>query len=159
MNLYYKLVIFLLPNIIFAEGIVIDFDKTMFIQLFIFLVFGFIVQKIIVNPVVNILDERENATTGSKDQSKEMVEKFESISVEYDNKLKEAKKEVFLEKEKSLKEISSSLSEKLSNEKSIFDKKIEDFISRLEKEKLELKKDLNKESSDIANLIVKKVMG
>jgi len=159
MNLYYKLVIFLLPNIIFAEGIVIDFDKTTFIQLFIFLIFGFIVQKMIVNPVVNILDERENSTTGSKDQSKDMIEKVESISVEYEDKLKEAKKEVFLEKESSLKEISTSLSEKLSDEKKVFDKKIEDFISKLEKEKIELKKDLNKESKEIANLIVKKVMG
>jgi len=159
MNLYYKLVIFLLPNIIFAEGIVIDFDKTIFVQLFIFIIFGFIIQKLIVNPVVNILDEREAATTGSKDESKDMLEKIDIISADYEEKLKSAKKEALLAQEDSVKQVSIKLSENLSNEKNILDKKIDKFVTKLEDEKLVLKKSLEKESKEIADLIVKKVMG
>jgi len=159
MNIYYKLILFLLPNMIFAEGIVIDFDKTIFIQLFIFLAFGVIIQKLIVNPVIDIIDKREEATVGSKDDSKDMLERIEEISSDYENKLKSAKKEAFLVKEAATKELSASLFEKLSSEKNIFDEKIDEFATKLEKEKVQLKKDLDKESKVIADLIVKKVMG
>ena len=159
MNFYYKLMFFLLPNIILANGIVIDFDKTIFIQFAIFITFGLIIQKLIVNPVVDILDKREAATTGAKDDSKGMLERIETISSDYENKLKSAKKEALIEQDNYIKSVNSKLSDKFSSEKAKIDAQIKEFAEKLEKEKKELKKDLEKESKQIADLIIKKVMG
>jgi F-type H+-transporting ATPase subunit b len=159
MKFYYKLIIFLLPGILLANGIVIDFDKTIFIQLFIFIAFGIIIQKLIVNPVVDILDKREDATVGSKDDSKDMIERIESISAEYESKLMLAKKEALIEQDNFIKDVSSKISGKFLLEKNKVDKQIDEFVVKLEKEKLDLKKDLELESKEIAELIIKKVMG
>ncbi len=159
MNFYYKLMVFLLPNIILANGIVIDFDKTIFIQFIIFIIFGIIIQKLIVNPVVDILDKREAATTGAKDDSKDMLEKINIISSDYENKLKLAKKEALIEQDNYIKTINSKLTDEFSLEKAKVELKIKEFAKKLEDEKKDLKKDLEKESKQIADLIVKKVMG
>jgi len=159
MNFYYKLITFLLPTAVFANGIVIDFDKTIFIQLAIFIIFGVIIQKLIVNPVVDILDKREDATVGAKDDSKDMIERIETISSDYENKLKIAKKDALIEQDNYIKELNSNLSSKFLEEKNKVDVKIKEFAQKLEADKLKLKKDLENESKEIAGLIVKKVMG
>lgn len=159
MNFYYKLMVFLVPNIILANGIVIDFDKTIFIQFAIFIILGIIIQKLIVNPVVDILDKREAATTGAKDDSKDMLEEIDHLSSDYKNKLKSAKKEALIEQENHIKTINSKLADEFSLEKTKVELKIKEFDKKLENEKKDLKKDLEKESKQIADLIIKKVMG
>lgn len=142
-----------------ANGIVIDFDKTLFIQFAVFVIFGIIIQKLIVNPVVDILDKRENATLGAKDDSKEMYEEAEKIMAEYETKIRDAQKEAAKEQEEYISQINKKLYAEFDSEREKISKKISEFNEKLENEKKEIKKELERESRIIAELIVKKIVG
>jgi len=109
---------------IYAGGIVIDFDSTIFVQLFIFIVFGILIQTIIVKPVVEILDKRENATIGTKEEVVLIQQKIIKMEEEYNEKILNAKKECQKNLEAKLVEIQTktqkSFEESKENRKQLF---------------------------------------
>jgi hypothetical protein len=83
----------------------------------------------------------------------------EEMAEKYESELKKAKTEALIEQESEIKKISSNLSEEFLKEKQKYDSLLKDFTSKLESEKIQLKKELDKESKEISELIVKKIVG
>ncbi len=157
-RIYFLVLIFLLSTPIYAS-VVIDFDSTVLVQLVIFIVFGLIMQKLIINPVVNIIDRREEATEGSREQVKEMEDKILQLSNEYDTKIIGARKEIVAENDTIIDSIQRENNRLLKEENNKIKNILDELNNDLMGEKKELEKELNLEIDSLATLIVKKVMG
>ncbi len=159
MKYYLILILIFLTLPIYASGIVIDFDSTVFVQFFIFIVFGFLIQTIIVKPVVEILDKRENATIGTKEEVLLIHQKIIKMEEEYNEKILNAKKESQKNLEAKLVEVQAKTQKMFEESKTKTEKNFSEFKEKLQKEQKALQSNVAKESKDIAQMIVKKIMG
>ena len=157
-KIYLLITIFLLSTPAYAS-VVIDFDKTVFIQFAIFIIFGLIIQRLIVNPVVDIIDRREEATTGSDKEVKLISEKIEVLTKDYDEKLLDARKKISTENNNIIEKSMKENDQLIKNENEKVKIQLKKVNQELESEKLALKKELDSEIDNLATLIVEKVMG
>lgn len=74
-------------------------DRTLFIQLGIFLAVVFCLNHFVFQPVLKILRLRRAKTEGDRKKITEIVQKTEQLMKEYEAKMQEAKKEAFQIKE------------------------------------------------------------
>lgn len=74
-------------------------DRTLFIQLGIFLAVVFCLNHFVFQPVLKILKLRKARTEGDRKKIEEVVQKTQNLMKEYEAKMQEAKKEAFQIKE------------------------------------------------------------
>ena len=78
------------PSANAAENM-LSVDKTLIIQLVIFLVGLFLLNRLVFRPLLGVWDRREELTAGTLAEAEEMTRKAESAIAEYNEKIAEAR--------------------------------------------------------------------
>jgi len=86
------------PSIAAGEENILSIDKTVVIQLIIFLVAIYILNKLIFKPFLEVVDKREKLTTGTIEEANKLEQRANKIIEEYKHKLEEARSLALLER-------------------------------------------------------------
>jgi len=86
------------PSIAAGEENILSIDKTVVIQLIIFLVAIYILNKLIFKPFLEVVDKREKLTTGTIEEAIKLEQRANKIIEEYKHKLEEARSLALLER-------------------------------------------------------------
>ena len=120
----------------------------------IFLLLYLSLSKFFIPKIKDNLDDREKKIKDNLDEAKELSELAEKKSLEYENEISNAKKEVI----KIISESKKQLDKNISQKKEQFEKELEKEINKAEKEILDLKKGSSKSINLIAEEISAKII-
>ena len=129
------------------------FSQTFWLIL-IFLLLYLSLSKFFIPKIKDNLDDREKKIKDNLDEAKELSELAEKKSLEYENEISNAKKEVI----KIISESKKQLDKNISQKKEQFEKELEKEINKAEKEILDLKKGSSKSINLIAEEISAKII-
>lgn len=156
-KLYITIYILMISSPVYA-GVNIDIDNTIFIQFAIFIVFGFIAQKLIINPIVNIIDKREELTNESLGDSKEMGDEVSDLEEEYYSEIKKIRKEVSENYREKIEVKQKENRALIENKRDEVNKNLDIFVKDISKEEKQSRKNLEEELDSMSDIIVKKVL-
>ena len=136
-----------------------EFNGTFLATIVTFVLFVFLMNKILYNPILNIMEQRKNFIDGNYESAKNNDAKTESLTNEREEKLLTAKNDARAQYLEKLGEFKSQKSDILSEAQNSANAKLE--ASKLELEHLsnEVKQGLKGSMTSLANDIVEKVVG
>ncbi len=109
-------ILFLTAVNTFAAGDnLLSVDKTILFQFIIVILGLFIINKLILQPMLSLLDRREKLTKGTADEARELTEKAENLINDYKLKIDEARAEAN-EKRAEIRREAQLISEKMISE-------------------------------------------
>lgn len=136
-----------------------EFNGTFLASIITFVVFVFLMNKILYAPILNIMEERKTYIDDNYRSRDEASEKIEEITKVIENKHSEAKEEARTQYSKVLNEFKNEKSELVSNAMSLAKEEQENAKIELENVSNEVKNALKGSMTDLANDIVEKVIG
>lgn len=134
-------------------------NYTMFIQIVIFLIALYVLNKFVFKPFLELVDRRDKLTRGAIDEAKELEEKVARIIEEYDAKLAEAKAQAAQERNKIVHEGQQVADGIITRSREETSALLHEAKQKLEKDTEEIK---NKVKSDVDNIgrdIASRVLG
>ena len=109
-------ILFLTALNAFAAGDnLLSVDRTILFQFIIVILGLFIINKLILQPLLSLLDRREKLTRGTADEARELTEKAETLINDYKQKIDEARTEAN-EKRAEIRKEAQLISEKMISE-------------------------------------------
>jgi len=87
--------------LVLAEGgeNIIQPDLSLVLVLVLFLIFAFVLNKILFKPVSKVLDERHNLTVGATDEARSAVRIYQSRLADYEARIREARAQAYRQAE------------------------------------------------------------
>lgn len=138
---------------------VVDLDSSFIVQLAVFLLFFYLFNKILVQPMLNVFDQRHSLTDGARAQAKQSVTEAEAKIAEYEERIAEARRQA-LEEGKTIR------AEAMEKERAILDAKKAETSATVEAGLAELQKaheaanaQLEGAAAETANVIVGRIVG
>lgn len=83
-----------------SGGVVMDIDRTVFVQMAVFVMLTLILSPLLFKPVLRLFEERERRTEGARAAARAMQEKAEQVMQRYQTKLDDVKRAVALERDR-----------------------------------------------------------
>lgn len=83
-----------------ADDNILSVDYTIFIQLALFLISLYILNKLIFKPFMSLMDQRDKLTRGALEEARDLEAKVAEITKDYDTKLAEARAQALEERNK-----------------------------------------------------------
>ncbi len=143
----------------FAADDLLSVNKTVFIQIVLFLIAIYILNKLVFKPFLNLMDRRDKLTRGAIEEAKELEEKVAHIIEEYDAKLAEARSLAVEERNKIVQEGQSAADDILSKAREETSELLHEAKHKLEAETEEIKNKVKTDVDDIAQDIASRVLG
>jgi len=143
----------------FASDDLLSVNKTVFIQIVIFLIAIYILNKLVFEPFLNLIDRRDKLTRGAMEEAKEFEEKVAHIIEEYDAKLAEARVFAVEERNKIVQEGQSVAEGILTQAREETTELLKDAKSKLEADTQEIKNKVKSDVDTIAKDIASTVLG
>ena len=134
-------------------------DKTVFIQIIIFIAAIFILNTLVFKPFIKLIDRREKLTRGAIDEARELEEKVKEIIEEYDAKLVEARAQAQEERSKILREAETASEGIISKARQEAVGIIEEAKTKLEADTGRIKEKLKGDVELLAKDIASKILG
>ena len=145
------------PSANAAENM-LSVDETLVIQLVIFLVGLFLLNRLVFRPLLGVWDRREELTTGMLREAEEMTRKAESAIAEYNEKLAGAKAQATETRNELRQRGQSESSKMLLSAREAAQAELEDTRGILESEVAKIKTDLQGEIESLASEISNRVL-
>ncbi len=136
-----------------------EFNGTFLVTIISFLVFVFLMNKILYAPVLNIMEERKNFVDGNYDAAHQNEAKSEELTNQKEEKLTEAKNEARGKYVETLDGYKNQKSEMVSEAQNTAKDEIEQAKSDLKQLSDDVKNGLKGSMNDLANDIVEKTIG
>ena len=143
----------------FAADDLLSVNKTVFIQIVLFLVAIFILNKLVFKPFINLIDRRDKLTRGAIEEAKELEEKVAHIIEEYDAKLAEARAQAIEERNKIVQEGQNAAEDILSKAREETSELLKEAKGKLEADTQEIKTKVKSDVDDIGRDIASRVLG
>lgn len=143
----------------FAAEDLLSVNKTVFIQIILFLIAIFILNSLVFKPFIQLIDRRHKLTRGAIEEAEELEHKVKEIIQEYDLKLAEARAAAQEERNKILREaetVSSGIITKAREDAGVV---LEEAKAKLEKEAEQMKEKLRGDVDLLAKDIASKILG
>lgn len=142
-----------------SGGVTIDFDRTVFVQMGLFVLLMLVLGPLLFRPLLRLFEEREKRTEGARDEARAMQEKAASLLTRYEEELSRVQKVAAAEREK-LRTETLRLEAKILEEARVATTKIVDEGRlRLDLELSRMRVELERQSSDITQEIALRVLG
>jgi len=138
---------------------VLEINSLVFLQMAIVLLLTYITGKYLITPILRTFRERENRTTVPMEEAKDMVEKAETLAMEYSDRLREANRESLDRKRKRLEEVQRGERRVIEEAHHQAEEKIIAMKKKIEGEKEEALKMLKEKSREIAEEIAETILG
>jgi F-type H+-transporting ATPase subunit b len=144
---------------LFLGGAIIDLDGTFFLQLGIFVVLFLFLREVVFKPVVAVLDAREHATDGAKDEARELEARAKEKLAAFEAEMTKAKVELSSERERLRKDGAALERELLSKARSDADKILEDANEKMAEETAIARRHIDETVPQFARDIADKLLG
>lgn len=140
-----------------AENL-LSVDKTIVIQLVIFLVALFLLNRLVFRPLIGVWDRRDELTAGTLREAEEMTRKAEGAISEYNENLAEARAQATETRNELRQQGQSESSKMLVSTREVAQAEIEDARGTLESEVTKIRADLQGEIESLAAEISDRVL-
>ncbi len=152
-------ILFLTAVNTFAAGDnLLSVDKTILFQFIIVILGLFIINKLILQPMLSLLDRREKLTKGTADEARELTEKAENLINDYKLKIDEARAEAN-EKRAEIRREAQLISEKMISEaRDESHSSLEKYKGELDVQVNDIKTKIKPEIENLAKEISDKVL-
>lgn len=142
-----------------ASGDLLSVNYTVFIQIVIFLIAIFILNKLVFKPFLSLVDRRDMMTRGAIEEAHELEEKVKSIIEEYDQKLSEARSVAIEERNKLVLEGQTVAADILGKAREETGALLDEAKAKLEADTKEIKDNIKGDIDELATDIASKVLG
>lgn len=142
-----------------ASGDLLSVNYTVFIQIVIFLIAIYILNKFVFKPFINLVDRRDKLTRGAIEEAHELEEKVKAIIEEYDVKLNEARAIAIEERNKLIQEGQNVAQEIIGEARNETGALLDEAKIKLEADTKEIKEKIKNDIDVLATDIASKVMG
>lgn len=142
-----------------ASGDLLSVNYTVFIQIVIFLIAIFILNKLVFKPFLNLVDRRDMLTRGAIEEAHELEDKVKAIIEEYDQKLSEARALAIEERNKLILEGQTVAADVLGKARQETGVLLEEAKAKLEADTKEIKDNIKGDIDELAGDIASKVLG
>lgn len=144
----------------FAEGgAKIYPDGSLVFILVLFLIFVFVLNRILFKPIGNVLDERESLTDGARAEARAAVNQYSSRLSEYENSIRHARAEGYRKLEQERAVLLQERSQIIEDAKREAHSRIEQGKAEIARQADEARSALDVESRQIAERISRTVLG
>ncbi len=134
-------------------------DKTLIVQLIIFIATIFILNSLLFKPLIGVVEKREKLTTGRIKEAKELEEKVEQIMKEYRAKLDEIRAKAMEERNEIRREAQAAAEDLIGRTHKEAQALLEEARSRLNLETQDIRERIKPEIEVLAREIVLQVLG
>ena len=143
-----------------ASEDILKVDKTLFIQLIIFIVAIFILNSLLFKPLIQLVDRREKLTTGTIAEAKRIKEDLEKLKEEYNSRLNEARSHATLERNEIRRQAQLSSGEIITRAREENQAFLHESTKRLESEtraiEEKIKPTIEILSKDVASIVLRR---
>ena len=142
-----------------SGGSIIDLDGTVFVQAVMFFVAFGVLYVLVFKPMVAVLEAREEAIDGAKDQAKQLGQEVKSKQASFDAELRKVRGAASEERERLRAEgleLERKLLEQVRSETTMV---VNDARARLDLEARRARTELNANRSELARQIASKIIG
>lgn len=140
-------------------GKIMEFNATFLVTIISFIVFVFLMNKILYAPVLNIMEERNNFVNGNYNSANENDAKSEELINQKEEKLSDAKNEARGKYIEALNGYKNKKSEMVAEAQNSAKDELEQAKADLQRLSDDVKNGLKASMTDLANDIVEKVIG
>ena len=151
------LAVAVVPSANAAENL-LSVDETIVIQLLIFLVALFLLNRLVFRPLLGVRDRRDELTAGTLREAEEMTQKAESAIAEYNEKLAEARTQATETRNELRQQGQSESSKMLVSAREAAQAELEGAREILESEIAKIRADLRGEAESLAAEIGDRVL-
>ncbi|MCK5392211.1 MAG: ATP synthase F0 subunit B [Deltaproteobacteria bacterium] len=158
-TLYFSIFVIGIATNAYASDDLLSVNYTVFIQIAIFLLAIFILNKLVFKPFLNLVDRRDKLTRGAIEEAQALEVRVEEIIEEYDVKLNEARALAVEERNKIILEgqtVADSIIGKAREETEVI---LEDAKIKLEADTQEIKEKIKGDIDELAEDIASRVLG
>ena len=134
-------------------------DKTLIIQIVIFIAAIFILNSLLFKPLLQLVERREQLTTGRIKEAKELERKVEQIIKEYKEKLDEVRAKAMEERNEIRRQAQAAAEEMIAKAHNEVQALLEDARAKLELEAREIRAKIKPEIEMLARNMASQVLG
>ena len=157
--LSFSLLTFFASSAYAASGDLLSVNYTVFIQIAIFLIAIYILNKLVFKPFLNLVDRRDKLTRGAIEEAHELEDKVKAIIEEYDSKLSEARTLAVEERNKLIQEGQNVAQEIIGEARNETSALLDEAKVKLEADTKEIKEKIKGDIDSLAGEIATKVLG
>jgi F-type H+-transporting ATPase subunit b len=142
-----------------SGGVVMDFDRTVFVQMAVFVMLIVVLSPLLFKPVLRLFEERERRTEGARADARMMQEKAEQLLTRFQSKLEEVKRAASQERDRLRNETLRLEGEILEKARQANARIVNDGRSQIHTEVDKIRRELDVYSRRIAKEISATVLG
>jgi len=146
-------------GILASGGVVMDIDRTMLVQMAVFVFLIVVLSPLLFKPLLRLFEERERRTEGARTDARQMQEKAENLLVRYQAKLEDVKRIATQERDRLRLETLQLESKILDEARAATAKFVEEGRLQIEREVGKIRQDMSLVSESIAREIGSKLLG
>ncbi len=135
-----------------------EFDATFIVSIISFVVFVIIMNKILYQPILNIIEKRRLYFENNKNETDKNNEERDDLNKKYDNKLSDAHKTSREITSLGFQNAKKTKDEIIKNAKEQAHKDINDRLQLVSDEKNKTQEELNSQTDEISDLITSKLL-
>lgn len=143
----------------FASEDLLSVNKTVFIQIVIFIIAIFILNTLVFKPFMELIDRRDKLTKGSIKEARELEEKVKQIILEYEARLNEARAQAQEERNKIVREAETAAAGIVAKTREETGALIDDAKRKIEAEAGVIKEKLKGDVQLLSKEIASKILG
>jgi F-type H+-transporting ATPase subunit b len=91
-------------SVVASSGSIVDFDATLLVQAFVFLLMFFILRSLFFSPVISLIERRPQITEGSKSEAEALEREAVALNEDVEGQLSDVRSAVSKEREKMVEE-------------------------------------------------------
>ena len=153
------MILFAASSQAFASEDLLSVNKTVFIQIVIFIAAIFILNTLVFKPFMELIDRRDKLTKGSIKEARELEEKVKQIILEYEARLNEARAQAQEERNKIVREAETAAAGIVANTREETVALLDDAKKKIESEAEVIKEKLKGDVQLLSNEIASKILG
>jgi F-type H+-transporting ATPase subunit b len=140
-------------------GAIIDLDGTFFFQLGIFLVLLIVLNQLVFRPVLAVLDAREHATDGAKDEARDLEARAREKLAAFEAEMTKAKVELAADRDRLRKDGAALERELVTKARDEADRVLADAATTIERESTIVRGEIKTAVPQLAAQIAEKLLG
>lgn len=125
---------------------------------FLVLVLHFYLKAVFFSPLEKLLQERKDATTGTKKAAEEALAKAEAKAAEYESKIRDARGQIYKEQEAIRSQLRQDQAEQIEEARTKVDAQVREFRSQIESEAAAARTGLASQAEALAEQISRSIL-
>jgi F-type H+-transporting ATPase subunit b len=142
-----------------SGGVAIDFDRTVLVQMVLFVALMLVLSPVLFRPLMRLFEERENRTEGTRDEAREMQSMAAELLARYEDELSRVQEVAAAEREKLRNETLRLEAKILEEAKAATTAIVENGRKHLEVEVSRIRASLEQQTNQISQQIAHRVLG